>query len=49
MTEEDARKTTQMAAKSLIHVSVKFGKKAADKSTEIVQEFFKENTHLRNL
>jgi hypothetical protein len=35
MTEEDAKKTTQMAAKSLIHVSVKFGKKAADKSADV--------------
>ncbi len=35
MTEEDAKKTAQVAGKSFIHVSVKFGSKLTSKSYEI--------------
>ena len=37
MTEEDAKKTTHVVGKNLIHVSVKFGKNAVDKASGLTK------------
>ena len=37
MTEEDAKKTTQIVGKKLIHVSVKFGKNTVDKASRLTK------------